>query len=564
MVRELVVATYADSRREIVEAAVSDTGPGVTPEDKEKLFLPYFSTKDRGTGLGLAIVSRIVAEHDGIIRVEENQPVGARFIIELTDSASLVPAPACIRVSLPGAPAGCLPRPATMKGHLLLVDDEQGIRQSLSAVLQDEGYRVLAVATGEECLQALEANRFHVVLLDVWMRRLDGLEVLRRIQELHPETVVVMISGHGTVETAVRATKLGAFDFLEKPLSIEKTLVVVKNALEHQALHEENRQLHDQLEVRYRIIGESVPLKALRQQLALMAPTNGRVLIYGESGTGKELVAHAIHAQSLRAKQPFVELNCAAIPEELIESELFGHVKGSFTGALEDKVGKFQKADGGTLFLDEVGDMSLKTQSKVLRALEEQRFEPVGATTSVSVDVRVVAATNKNLEEEIARGNFREDLFYRLNVVPFVVPPLRERAEDIPLLVKHFLREFSISYGRKPKELSPEAMEVLTAYSWPGNIRELKNMIERIVIMNSQPRIKKKDLPSLLFRDNYRRGAVTEASTLQQARAAYEKDFILKKLEETRGNVSRTADLLGLERSHLYRKMKTLGITLNS
>ena len=423
---------------------------------------------------------------------------------------------------------------------------------------------MLAVATGEECLRALEADRFHLVLLDVWMRGLDGLEVLRRLQETHPETVVVMISGHGTVETAVRATKLGAFDFLEKPLSIERTLVVVKNALEHQTLLEENRQLRDQLEVRYRIIGESVPVKALRQQLALMAPTNGRVLIYGESGTGKELVAHALHAQSLRAKHPFVELNCAAIPEELIESELFGHVKGSFTGALEDKVGKFQKADCGTLFLDEVGDMSLKTQSKVLRALEEQRFEPVGASTNVSVDVRVIAATNKDLEEEIARGNFREDLFYRLNVVPFVVPPLRERVEDVPLLAKHFLREFSASYGRKPKELATEAMDVLTAYSWPGNIRELKNMIERIVIMNSQPLIQKKHLPSLLYRDNSRRTAAAEASTLQQARAAYEKDFILRKLEENKGNVSRTAELLGLERSHLYRKMKTLGITLNS
>ena len=451
-----------------------------------------------------------------------------------------------------------------MKGQLLLVDDEQGIRQSLSAVLQDEGYRVLAVATGEECLLALESDRFHLVLLDVWMRGLDGLEVLRRLQETHPETVVVMISGHGTVETAVRATKLGAFDFLEKPLSIERTLVVVKNALEHQTLLEENRQLRDQLEVRYRIIGESVPVKALRQQLALMAPTNGRVLIYGESGTGKELVAHALHTQSLRAKHPFVELNCAAIPEELIESELFGHVKGSFTGAIEDKVGKFQKADCGTLFLDEVGDMSLKTQSKVLRALEEQRFEPVGASTNVSVDVRVIAATNKDLEEEIARGNFREDLFYRLNVVPFVVPPLRERVEDVPLLAKHFLREFSASYGRKPKELATEAMDVLTAYSWPGNIRELKNMIERIVIMNSQPLIQKKHLPSLLYRDNSRRTAAAEASTLQQARAAYEKDFILRKLEENKGNVSRTAELLGLERSHLYRKMKTLGIPLNS
>ncbi len=457
-------------------------------------------------------------------------------------------------------------RPASafaMKGHLLLVDDEQGIRQSLSAVLQDEGYRILAVSSGEECLQALEADRFQVVLLDVWMRGLDGLEVLRRIQEKHPETVVVMISGHGTVETAVRATKLGAFDFLEKPLSIEKTLVVVKNALEHQALFEENRQLRDQLETRYRIIGESVPMKALRQQLALMAPTNGRVLIFGESGTGKELVAQALHAQSLRAKQAFVEVNCAAIPEELIESELFGHKKGSFTGATEDKVGKFPKADGGTLFLDEVGDMSLKTQAKVLRVLEEQRFEPLGSSSAISVDVRVIAATNKNLEEEISRGNFREDLFYRLNVVPFVVPPLRERVEDVPLLANHFFREYAASYGRKSKDLTAEALAALTGYRWPGNVRELKNLIERIVIMNPQARIERRHLPSFLFRESPRGRAVSETSTLQQARAAYERDFILKKLEETQGNISRTAELLGLERSHLYRKMKTLGIALS-
>ena len=449
-----------------------------------------------------------------------------------------------------------------MSGNLLLVDDEQGIRQSLSAVLQDEGYKVLAVGNGDECLKAMQTGRFNVVLLDVWMRGMDGLEVLREIRENHPESVVVMISGHGNVETAVKATKLGAFDFLEKPLSIEKTLISVKNALEHQSLLEENRQLRDQVEVRYRIIGESIPTKALRQQLALMAPTNGRVLIYGESGSGKELVAHALHAQSLRAKESFVEVNCAAIPEELIESELFGHQKGSFTGASEDKTGKFQKADGGTLFLDEIADMSLKTQSKVLRALEEQRFEPVGSSVAVTVDVRVIAATNKNLEDEIAKGNFREDLFYRLNVIPFVVPSLRERTEDIPLLAEHFLREFAISYGRKVKEFSPDAMSVLCSYSWPGNVRELKNLIERIVIMTSQNRIDRKHLPSMLFRDEGRKRHAPEnvPSTLQEARSAYERDFILRKLEESEWNVSRAASGLGLERSHLYRKMKALGI----
>ena len=451
-----------------------------------------------------------------------------------------------------------------MKANLLIVDDEQGIRQSLSAILQDEGYRILAVASGEECLRALEDDGFQVVLLDIWLADEDGLEVLRQIQEKHPETVVVMISGHGTVETAVKATKLGAFDFLEKPLSIEKTLVVLKNALEHQLLLDENRQLRQQLEIQHHIIGESVPMKALRQQLALMAPTNGRVLIYGESGTGKELVAHAIHGQSLRATQPFVEVNCAAIPEELIESELFGHRKGSFTGATEDKIGKFQKADGGTLFLDEVGDMSLKTQAKVLRALEEQRFEPVGSAIAVSVDARIVAATNKNLEEEIARGNFREDLFYRLNVIPFGVPPLREHAEDVPLLANHFLREFALAYGRKFKELTPAAIETLQAYGWPGNVRELRNLIERIVIMNPQPVIDRRHLPSLLLRNHHPRKTAAEPTTLQQGRAAYERDFILKKLEENRGNITRTAEVLGLERSHLYRKMKSLGISPNS
>ncbi len=451
-----------------------------------------------------------------------------------------------------------------MKPYLLIVDDEQGIRQSLSAVLQDEGYRILTVATGQEALQALASEPFHGVLLDVWLDDMDGLEVLQRIHDEHSAAVVIMISGHGNVEAAVKATKIGAFDFLEKPLSIEKTLLVLKNALEHQALLEENRQLRNELEERYRIIGDSMPMKALRQQMLLMAPTNGRVLIFGESGTGKELIAHAIHAHSLRAKEPFVEVNCAAIPEELIESELFGHRKGSFTGASEDKVGKFPKADGGTLFLDEVGDMSLKTQAKVLRAIEEQRFEPLGSLSTVSVDTRIIAATNKNLEEEIAHGNFREDLFYRLNVIPFVVPPLRERVEDIPILARYFLREFALMYGRRQKELAPNTLEALEAHSWPGNVRELKNLIERLVIMIADPVIEWRHLPSFLFRNDGQRRSAAEPTTLQQARAAYERDFIVRKLEENHGNVTRTAESLGLERSHLYRKMKSLGISPSS
>jgi len=445
--------------------------------------------------------------------------------------------------------------------HILVVDDEPDIRKSLAGVLEDEGYAVETAESGEACLTALPGNDFELVLLDIWLPGLDGMEVLSRIQEIPfgERPVVVVISGHGSIETAVKATKLGAFDFLEKPLSIEKVLVVAKNALDHRSLALENSRLKQDSPGRYRIIGESVPMKALRQQLALMAGTNGRVLIYGESGTGKELVAHALHALSPRASEPFVEVNCAAIPEELIESELFGHSKGSFTSAHENKIGKFQKADGGTLFLDEVGDMSLRTQAKVLRALEEQRFEPVGAAGSVQVDVRVVAATNKNLEEEIERGNFREDLFYRLNVIPFFVPPLRDRLEDIPLLADHFLAEFTTAYGRKPKELTPEAYRVLADYHWPGNVRELKNLLERIVILNPQVRVDARHIPLAAARKQQDR-PLDRFGSLQEVREAAEREYILKKLEETNGNVTRTAELLGLERSNLYRKMKTLGI----
>jgi two-component system nitrogen regulation response regulator NtrX len=445
--------------------------------------------------------------------------------------------------------------------RILIVDDEPGIRQSLSGVLEDEGYTVDAVPSGEACLAALPGAGVELVLLDIWLPGMDGMETLSRIQEMPfgDRPVTVMISGHGSIEAAVKATKLGAFDFLEKPLSIEKISVVVKNALAHRSLALENSRLKGDSSTRYRIIGECVPMKALRQQLGLMAGTNGRVLIYGESGTGKELVAHAIHALSGRAAEPFVEVNCAAIPEELIESEMFGHSKGSFAGAHEAKIGKFQKADGGTLFLDEVGDMSLRTQAKVLRSLDEQRFEPVGAGASVQVDVRVVAATNKNLEEEIERGNFREDLFYRLNVIPFFVPPLRDRREDIPQLAEHFLAEFTTAYGRKPKELTPEAYRVLAEYHWPGNVRELKNLIERIVILNPQVRVDARHIPLTAPRRQQER-PLDRFGSLQEVREAAEREYILKKLDETNGNVTRTAELLGLERSNLYRKMKTLGI----
>jgi two-component system, NtrC family, nitrogen regulation response regulator NtrX len=445
--------------------------------------------------------------------------------------------------------------------NILIVDDEPGIRQSLKGALEDEGYEARVAESGEAGLDLLRKHSFDLVLLDVWLPGIDGLETLQKIREIDGGPEVIMISGHGTIETAVRATKLGAFDFLEKPLSLEKTLILLKNAVDAKRLRVENVELKRQLQSKSVIAGDSVPMKALRQQIMLMAPTNGRVLIYGESGTGKELVAHAIHAQSLRKDNLFVELNCAAIPEDLIESELFGHRKASFAGASGDKEGKFQKANDGTLFLDEVGDMSLKTQSKVLRTLDEQRFTPVGSDESVTVDARVIASTNKDLEEEIARGNFREDLFYRLNVIPFYVPPLRERKEDVPLLARHFLKEFSAAYGRRARDISDEAVETLMRYSWPGNVRELRNVIERIVIMNpTTMRFDRKNLPPLVYRDGSRRSAGTEFSTLHQARSAYERDYILKKLDENHGNVSRTAEVLGLERSHLYRKMKSLGI----
>jgi len=441
---------------------------------------------------------------------------------------------------------------------ILVVDDEAGIRTALVEILREEGWDAEAVGSGEECLSAAEEKTYDLVVLDVWLPGMDGLEVLRRLKERDITPAVILISGHATIETAVKGTKLGAFDFIEKPLSMERTVLLVRHALDQLRLTEENRELRDQLRARYRIIGQSVPIKALRQQLALTSPTNSRVLIYGESGTGKELVARALHAGSLRAARPFVEVNCAAIPEELIESELFGHRKGAYTGAAEDKRGKFHLADGGTLFLDEVGDMSLRTQAKVLRVLDEQRFTPIGAPASVQVDTRVIAATNKNLEEEINRERFREDLFYRLNVIPFYVPPLRERIEDIPVLADFFLAEFAAAYGRRKKELAPDAVKVLQGHSWPGNVRELRNLIERLVIMAAGERVEARHLPPELYRA---RPGAAAAGTLQEARARSERDFILSKLQDNSWNVSRTAAAIGIERSHLHRKMKSLGIT---
>jgi two-component system nitrogen regulation response regulator NtrX len=441
---------------------------------------------------------------------------------------------------------------------ILIVDDERGIRDTLRAVLEDEGFAADAVGTGEECLRAVERRAYGCILLDVWLPGIDGLETLEKLRAAGIDSAVVMISGHGNIETAVRATKLGAFDFIEKPLSIEKTTLTVRNALRQKELERVNAELAAELNEEYQMVGESIAMRALRKQIAVVAPTDGRVLIYGESGTGKELVARAIHAHSRRAVAPFIEVNSAAIPEELIESELFGHVKGAFTGATAAKKGKFELADGATLFLDEVGDMSARVQAKVLRVLEEQRFEPVGSGTSVSVDVRVIAATNKRLYFEIEQGNFRADLFYRLNVIPFELPPLRERLEDVPLLIEHFNDRFSVAYGKKPKKFEPEALDAMQNYSWPGNVRELRNTVERVVIMHGKARVGAGDLP--VFGGEEPPAASFRFPSFKAATDAYHREFIQRKLAEAEGNVSRAAELMGVDRSHLYRRMRALGI----
>ncbi len=448
---------------------------------------------------------------------------------------------------------------------ILIVDDEAGVRASLAGVLRDEGYAVETAESGEACLDLVSRRAFDVILLDIWLPGLDGLDTLERLRQRAIESEVIMISGHGSIEHAVRATKLGAFDFIEKPLSLEKTVLAVRNALRQHQLEAENRALRARVDRRFVIVGDSAPIRRLREQIAMAAPTNGRVLISGENGTGKELVARQIHALSQRRDGPFVEVNCAAIPEELIESELFGHTRGAFTGAVADRRGKFELAHGGTLFLDEIGDMSLKTQAKVLRALQEQVVEPVGGHQSVRVDVRVLAATNKDLIEEIRGGRFREDLFFRLNVIPIHVPTLRERGDDVLVLARHFIADVAREYGRRLKLLSPEAEDVLRAFRWPGNVRELRNVIERVMIMVPGDTISAADLaflgvsaPAVLRGEAA--GPPPPVLSLYEARDAWERDYIKRVLALNDGNISRTAEVLGVERSNLYRKMKGLGM----
>lgn len=451
-----------------------------------------------------------------------------------------------------------------MARDVLIVDDEPGIRDTLRGVLEDEGFTVDTVASGEACLSSVQKKNYACILLDIWLGKgIDGLETLERLKETGSDAAVVMISGHGNIETAVKSTKLGAFDFIEKPLSLGKTVVTVKNAVRQRDLERANRQMIDELAEKYAMVGESVAMRALRKQIAIVAPSDGRVLISGESGTGKELVARAIHAQSKRKASPFVEINSAAIPEDLVESELFGHAKGAFSGAGTAKKGKFEIADGATIFLDEIGDMSPRVQAKVLRVLEEQRFEPVGSNTPITVDVRVISATNKRLEDLIENGNFRPDLFYRLNVIPFQIPPLRERLEDIPVLVEHFNQRFSQDYGKKPKNFADDVIETLRKHQWFGNVRELKNTIERVVIMSSKTKITAADLPELGTSDE-KPASSFRFPTFKAATDAYHREFILHKLAEFDGNVSRAAEEMGVDRSHLYRRMKNLGIETGS
>ena len=443
---------------------------------------------------------------------------------------------------------------------ILIIDDEAGVRASLGGVLRDEGYAVDAVDSGEAGLEQVTQRPYDVILLDIWLPGIDGLVTLERLRERRVDAQVIMISGHASVEAAVKATKLGAFDFIEKPLSLEKTVLAVRNALRQRRLEVENRALRARVDRRQQLIGDSPAMVRLREQIAMAAPSNGRVLISGENGTGKELVARQIHAMSHRRLSPFVEVNCAAIPEELIESELFGHIKGAFTGAVADRRGKFEAASGGTLFLDEVGDMSVKTQAKVLRALQEQIVEPVGGHGSVRVDVRVIAATNKELAEEIRAGRFREDLFFRLNVIPIFVPPLRDRGDDVIRLADHFVAEFATEYGRRSKRLSPEAVAVLKAYRWPGNVRELRNVIERLMIMVPGEVIGAADLSFLEIPDRPAPADGSHVAPLYEARDGWEREYILRALAAFDGNISRAADALGVERSNLYRKMRGLGI----
>jgi two-component system, NtrC family, nitrogen regulation response regulator NtrX len=452
-----------------------------------------------------------------------------------------------------------------MNETILVVDDEVSICQSLSAILKDEGYQVLVAGSGEEALKSVDSELPQLVLLDIWLPGIDGLETLKAIKAAHPNILVIMMSGHGTIETAVKATKLGAFDFVEKPLSLDKVIILVSNALNVIRLEEENILLKQKVSHQYELTGNSQIINELKEMISIVAPTNAWILIMGENGTGKELVARSIHHLSHRSHKPIVEVNCAAIPEELIESELFGHEKGAFTGATEKKRGKFDLAHEGTIFLDEVADMSLKAQAKILRILQEKKFERVGGNKLIDMDVRVLAATNKDLEKEMEAGRFRQDLYYRLHVIPLLVPTLRERKEDIRPLAERFLLDFALKEGQSKKVLTDDAIKLLMQHDWPGNVRELKNIVERLIILTPANEITANDVPTLNVRVDNSEALTTEpvpaaSDSLRDARMDFERQFIIKKLEENEGNISKTAEAIGLERSNLHKKLKSLKV----
>ncbi len=446
-----------------------------------------------------------------------------------------------------------------MKHTILITDDEENIRLSLKGGLEDEGYNTILASSGEEAQRIIEKQDVDLLLLDIWMPGKDGLQTLEEIKRDGYSFPVIIMTGHGSIETAIRATRLGALDFIEKPLDLNKIIITINNTLHLRALEEENALLKKKTEKDDEIIGSSPAILKLKEQIDRVSPTDAWVLILGENGTGKELVARRIHKNSRREGYPFVEVNCAAIPEELIESELFGHEKGAFTGATERKRGKFDLAHNGTLFLDEIGDMSMPTQAKILRILQEQRFERVGGAQTIQVDVRVLTATNKNLEHEITEGRFRQDLYYRLNVIPLYVPRLTERRDDIPELADHFLKLYSPLKGGR-KTITEGAIKKLMQHDWPGNVRELKNIIERLVIMTPGNTITADDIIPLGTRTTTEMDRIFDTQELKDARAEFEKIFIERKLNQCGNNISRTADLIGVERSNLHRKIKSLGI----
>ncbi len=462
-----------------------------------------------------------------------------------------------------------------MRRTILIIDDEASIRQSLSGALSDEGYQVMSAPNAAQGLELIRKNHPDVVLMDIWMPDVDGLTALNEIKQQGFETPIIMMSGHGTIETAVKATKLGAFDFVEKPVELDRILVLVRNALSARDLIQENQALRKQISTRKPLIGESSAMNDVKELIKRVAPTSGSVLITGENGTGKEVVAQTIHALSTRFKKPFIEVNCAAIPEELIESELFGHEKGSFTGATQLRKGRFDLADNGTIFLDEIGDMSLKTQAKILRILQEQKFERVGGNETHSVDVRIIAATNKELKQEISKSTFREDLYFRLNVVRIHLPALRERKEDISLLAQYFLKEFASLHQKKERKINRESLELLESYPWPGNIRELKNLIERLVILQA-PGEENKEIQADDLKPHLNEGvpistasfsaapkgavALTTGQSLKDAKADFEREYIVQALKDHDWNITKTAQTLGIERSYLHRRMNSFGI----